>query len=62
MAEDDDFDCSSFPFELTETDIENLRLGDKHFKPHDWEEVKHIIGSTVYLFCFLFRLLTRLFP
>ncbi|KAL9124335.1 MAG: hypothetical protein Q9217_006326 [Psora testacea] len=38
-------DSSSCPFDLTETDIENLRLGDEHFKPHHWEELKHIIAT-----------------
>ena len=36
------------PFELTKTDLENLAGGDENFKPHDWEDLKHIIGS-IYL-------------
>ena len=45
MAEND-INWESIPFELTETDIQNIRLGDEHFVPHDWEELKNIIGST----------------
>ena len=41
----DEIDWSSIPFELTETDRENLLLGDEHFKPHTWDELKHIIGK-----------------
>ncbi|KAL9096814.1 MAG: hypothetical protein Q9163_006396 [Psora crenata] len=44
MAEHD-LDWASCPFELTETDIENLRRGDEHFVPHGWEELKHIIAT-----------------
>ena len=36
------------PFELTETDLENLAGGDEKFRPHNWEDLKHIVGS-VYL-------------
>ena len=32
-------------FGLTKTDLENLAGGDEKFKPHDWEDLKHIIGS-----------------
>ena len=34
------------PFGLTQTDLENLAGGDERFQPHDWEDLKHIIGST----------------
>ncbi|KAL9636413.1 MAG: hypothetical protein Q9164_002833 [Protoblastenia rupestris] len=44
MAEND-IDWESIPFELTETDIQNIRLGDEHFVPHDWEELKNIIAT-----------------
>lgn len=37
-----------FPFELTKTDLENLAGGDEKFQPHNWEDLKHIIGS-IYL-------------
>ena len=47
MAESDELD--SIPFELTETDRANLAAGDDKFVPHDWEDLKIIIGSTVYL-------------
>ena len=33
------------PFELTKTDLENLAGGDEKFQPHNWEDLKHIIGS-----------------
>ena len=33
------------PFQLTETDLENLAGGDEKFRPHDWEDLKQIIGS-----------------
>ena len=36
----------AIPFELTETDLENLAGGDEKFTPHSWEDLKHIIGST----------------
>lgn len=36
------------PFELTKTDLENLAGGDEKFQPHNWEDLKHIIGS-IYL-------------
>ena len=42
---EDEVDISSIPFELTDTDRENLLLGDAHFKPHTWDELKHIIGK-----------------
>ena len=41
-----DIDMDSIPFELTESDRENLLGGDEHFNPHTWEELKNIIGST----------------
>ena len=40
---------NSIPFELTETDRQNLIAGDEKFVPHTWEELKHIIGSIHYL-------------
>lgn len=36
------------PFELTKTDLENLAGGDEKFQPHNWEDLKHIIGN-IYL-------------
>ena len=35
----------SIPFDLTETDRENLLAGDESFKPHNWEDLKVIIGE-----------------
>lgn len=39
-------DPNKIPFELTDTDRENLAGGDENFQPHNWEDLKHIIGST----------------
>ena len=41
-------ESEKIPFELTKTDLENLAGGDEKFTPHDWEDLKHIIGS-IYL-------------
>lgn len=38
-------DLGDLPFELTETDRENLVQGDKAFEPLTWDEVKAIIGK-----------------
>ena len=38
-------DPEAIPFELTKTDLENLAGGDEKFTPHNWEDLKHIIGS-----------------
>ena len=35
----------TIPFELTETDRENLLAGDENFRPHNWDDLKCIIGS-----------------
>ena len=32
------------PFDLTETDHENLAQGDEKFRPHTWDELKDIVG------------------
>ena len=32
------------PFDLTETDRENLAQGDEKFRPHTWDELKDIVG------------------
>lgn len=37
-------DLNDLPFDLTETDRENLAGGDENFQPHDWDDLKHIIG------------------
>ena len=41
-------ELEELPFELTKTDLENLAGGDEKFQPHNWEDLKLIIGS-VYL-------------
>ena len=46
-----DVEMNAIPFELTETDRKNLLAGDEHFKPHTWNELKDIIGSTRLLPC-----------
>ena len=33
------------PFELTETDRQNLAQGDAQFKPLAWDDLKEIIGT-----------------
>ena len=43
MAEDNDL--RAIPFDLTETDRDNLAGGDEDFHPHNWEDLKHIIGE-----------------
>ena len=43
------------PFELTETDLENLAGGDEKFQPHNWENLKHIIGSIYLVSLYLFN-------
>ena len=42
MAED--AELGAFPG-LTPTDRENLAGGDENFKPHNWEDLKEIIGN-----------------
>ena len=39
-------DTDNLPFELTETDRQNLAQGDEKFKPHTWDEVKEIVGTS----------------
>ena len=39
----DDAELGAFPG-LTPTDRENLAGGDENFKPHNWEDLKRIIG------------------
>lgn len=39
-------DEGSIPFDLTDTDRENLAKGDESFQPHTWEDLQKIIGST----------------
>ena len=39
----------SIPFDLTDTDRANLAGGDENFQPHDWQDLKHIIGRVCYL-------------
>ena len=48
MANDHDW-INSIPFELTETDRQNLIAGDEKFVPHTWEDLKTIIGRTTSL-------------
>ena len=43
------------PFELTETDLENLAGGDEKFQPHNWGNLKHIIGSIYLVSLYLFN-------
>lgn len=33
------------PFELSETDKEVLQTAEENFVPHDWEDMKAIIGQ-----------------
>lgn len=33
------------PFDLTETDRQNLAQGDALFKPQTWDDLKQIIGT-----------------
>ena len=40
----DGAELGAFPG-LTPTDRENLAGGDENFKPHNWEDLKEIIGS-----------------
>lgn len=40
----DDPELGAFPG-LTPTDRENLAGGDENFKPHNWDDLKEIIGS-----------------
>ena len=39
----DDVELGAFPG-LTPTDRENLAGGDENFKPHNWDDLKKIIG------------------
>lgn len=52
-------DIEEYSFDLTETDRENLAQGDEKFQPHNWEDLKHIIGD-IYLFHWVLNFL--LFP
>ena len=38
------YDMKNIPFELTDSDRENLAGGDENFRPHDWDDLKKIIG------------------
>lgn len=51
----DRMDVASMPG-LTDSDRENLALGDENFKPNTWEELKQTIGSVDLSHCL------RLFP
>ena len=46
----DDAELGVFPG-LTPTDRENLAGGDENFKPHDWNDLKEIIGSLHMIDC-----------
>ena len=35
----------NLPFDITETDRENLVQGDEKFQPLTWEELRDIIGN-----------------
>ena len=48
MADANDW-INSIPFELTDSDRQNLIAGDEKFVPHTWEDLKTIIGRTIYL-------------
>jgi len=48
MAKADD-ELNAIPFDLTDTDRANLAGGDENFQPHNWEDLKHIIGRISYL-------------
>lgn len=48
MANADD-ELNAIPFDLTDTDRANLAGGDENFQPHNWEDLKHIIGRISYL-------------
>ena len=48
-------EMEDMPFDLTETDHENLAQGDEKFRPHTWGELKDIVGI-----CYLNRLLIAL--
>ncbi|KAG8531402.1 uncharacterized protein KY384_003031 [Bacidia gigantensis] len=43
--QDDNEWLNQIPFELTETDKENMLAGDAKFKPHTWDELKQIIAD-----------------
>lgn len=38
----------NLPFEITETDRQNLIQGDEHFQPLTWDELREIIGNACY--------------
>ena len=38
-------DGEPLPFDLTETDRQNLAPGDAQFKPLAWDDLKEIIGT-----------------
>lgn len=44
MSMAEDTELGAFPG-LTPTDRENLAGGDENFKPHNWDDLKEIIGS-----------------
>lgn len=39
------FDIEDLPFEITETDRQNLIQGDEKFQPLTWEDLRDIIGT-----------------
>lgn len=41
-------ELNDIPFDLTETDRQNLAEGDEAFRPHTWEELKDIIGMIIF--------------
>ena len=42
-----DGDGEELPFDLTETDRQNLAQGDALYKPHIWAELKQMIGMNI---------------
>jgi len=45
MGDDTPNPLASIPFDLTETDKQNLLAGDAAFHPHTWSDLSQIIGS-----------------
>ena len=42
------YSIENLPFEITETDRQNLVRGDEKFQPLTWDELREIIGNARY--------------
>jgi hypothetical protein len=48
MGVEDDLSKEEYAFNLTELDKWTLLQTDEEFKKHDWEDLKRIIGESIF--------------